>query len=188
MQAVVFGNKYFLWDKLLRATIQESKQNIPMEAYLRSNLSITGAETLAWARRLAGDLQLPPWLHLVEAEHTRNERRADEKLLDRLVWLRTDADGAEAEAAGVEAILERGEEEESLVRVVEAVRTPEVARRYMAEDQKTLLHKEKQGSRTFIGRGRRRSWKERNRERERETSSRFWKGLSQTHSLNNTMA
>ena len=105
-----------------------------MEAYLRSNLSITGAETLAWARRLAGDLQLPPWLHLVEAEHTRYERRADEKLLDRLVWFRTDADGAEDEAAGFDAILERGEEE-SLVREVDAERTPEVARRYMAEDQ-----------------------------------------------------
>lgn len=102
-----------------------------MEAYLRSNLSITGAETLAWARRLAGDLQLPPWLHLVEAEHTRYERRADEKLLDPLVWLITDADGAEDEAAGAEA----REEEESLVRVVEAERTPAVARRYMAEDQ-----------------------------------------------------
>lgn len=106
-----------------------------MEAYLRSNLSITGAETLAWARRLAGDRQLPPWLHLVEAEHTRYERRADEKLLDRLVWFRTDADGAEA-------TFER-EEEESLAREVEAERTPEVARRYMAEDQNSTLERKK---------------------------------------------
>lgn len=108
-----------------------------MVAYFRSNFSITGAEILAWARRLAGDRQFPPWLHRVEAEHTRNERRAEEKLLDPFAWLTTDADGAEAEAVGFDAILEK--EEESLVSEVEAERTPEVARRYMAENQAKQL-------------------------------------------------
>lgn len=163
----------------LRATNlkkQIKQTGIPMVAYFLSNLSITGAELLAWARRLAGDRQFPPWLHLVEAEHTRNERRADEKLLDRFVWLRTDADGAEAGAAGVDAIFER-EEEESLDSDVEAERTPAVARRYMAENQNSLRDcgeknspeeeeiNESLENGTFIWR---RSWKEQRRERERE--------------------
>lgn len=111
-----------------------------MVAYVRSNFSITGAEILAWARRLAGDRQLPPWLQRVEAEHTRNERRADEKLLDRFVWVRTDADGAKAEAVGFDAIFEK--EEEILVSELEAERTPEVARRYMAENQNSFTRLE----------------------------------------------
>lgn len=98
-----------------------------MVAYFCSNLSIKGVETLAWARRLAGDRQLPPWLHRVEAEHTRNERRADEKLLHGFLWLRTDVSGGEAEAVGVELILESEEEEEECF-------VREVARRYMAEN------------------------------------------------------
>lgn len=167
-----------------------------MVAYFRSNFSITGAEFLDWARRLAGDRQLPPWLHRVEAEQTRNERRADEKLLDRFVWLRTDdGKGAETEAVSVEAILER--EEESLV---EAERTPEVARRYMAANQNSwndwenLPDQKKKDQNETLENGMFDLKKivEGTKERDREISSSFWKSrlwdltenlLKGTHSL-----
>lgn len=148
-----------------------------MVAYFRSNFSITGVEFLAWARRLAGDPQLPPWLHRVEAEQTRKERRAEEKLLDRFVWLRSDdADGAETEAVSLEAILER--EEESLA---EAERTPEVARRYMAANQNSWrdlrnLQRKEEGSKWNTRKWEIWDWKkivEWTRERERETEKRF---------------